>query len=70
MKYYVVYNDQGNIISAYEEYDNSEISCEPIVEENQAIAKFEVSDEYAQLTPTDLLERLGVEVKTRLSKLK
>ncbi len=71
MKYYVVCDDQGNVVSAYEEYDNSESSrCEPIVEENQAIAEFEVSDEYAKLTPADLLERLGVDVKRRLSKLK
>lgn len=72
MKYYVVYDNRGNVVSAYEEYDdNSESSrCEPIVEENQAIAEFEVSDDYAKLTPTDLLERLCVDVKTRLSKLK
>jgi hypothetical protein len=74
MKCYVVYDKQGNIISASyldqpltEEDDYETLRSEVVPEEDQTLVELEVPNEYTELSPTDFFDRLRIDLQTKLS---
>ena len=77
MKYHVVFDRDGNIVSAgYQDrpepevYDYLTPRFGPVAEDGQTIAELEIPDEYAKLSLTDFVEQVQVDVKAKHLALK
>ncbi len=76
MKYKVVYDKQGNIVSAGyidrpepEIYDSQTPRFGPVAEEGQTVSEIEVPEEMAKLSLTDFVESLRVDIEAQSPRL-